>query len=630
MTAQRDLGLVWALNGGTTPTGDTKYQDGWVAEIPTYQNFNYMVQGLDQNILHLAEFNGFDWQNDIGYKVGARAFENGTYWFCITDHTNQQPSTDTTNSYWVSGSALGSFANLSETDGFRIELPEKSVNTYLGQDQTIVNTLPITVYQTTNGTAKNWGLGNQGGELVALDLGTGTSPDGRALVKGSDNSFRLFHEGHLPDISEVVDGVEESNSDDKIYGRYNGTWVEVTTTKVSDKPAPPIKGAGQGWYNLDDGQLYIDINDGDSSQWVPASPPIIPQVDAEDVSFDRTSLTDVDSALNYLLDTYVGENLLLNSGFNINRRKSLNGNNELFDFLGSGQLANYGCDMWAVASGRTIERVVGDAPSYSPTGMSLRGKIAAGGSSTNCQLRTAIETSRIGNDVSPQFPVGATFTLSFAIKNAVGESYGVFVNFADNVNNALNAVPIYSNDNVGTGTGNWEAERRSITFTIPSSAVETTTCLQIAWVGPNPVTGGDQTTFIQLADVKLERGSVATPYVAPDRIEEIAKTARYCMVISTGGTGQQVGYIDTAGKASFMIPTQSTMRTIPTYQTQNPPNLRVVYPSATSDNVEVTGISRYGNAIRIVVNKVGGGSLNTGNYSTVLQVDDSYILDASL
>jgi hypothetical protein len=303
MTAQRDLGLVWALNGGTTPTGDTKYQDGWVAEIPTYQNFNYMVQGLDQNILHLAEFNGFDWQNDIGYKVGARAFENGTYWLCITDHTNQQPSTDTTNSYWVSGSALGSFANLSETDGFRIELSERSVNTYLGQDQTIVNTLPLTVYQTTNDTAKNWGLGNQSGELVALDLGTDTSPDGRDLTKGGDNSFRLFHEGHFPDISEVENGVEEADSDGKIYGRNNGTWVEVTTTRVSDSPPPPVRGAGQGWYNLGDGQTYVDIDDGTSQQWVPVSPPAIPEYSSDKVTFVSStglSATDVQSALDEL------------------------------------------------------------------------------------------------------------------------------------------------------------------------------------------------------------------------------------------------------------------------------------------------------------------------------------------
>jgi len=41
---------------------------------------------------------------------------------------------------------------------------------------------------------------------------------------------------------------------------------------VSDT-APTNTGAGTGWYNLEDGQTYIDIDDGDSTQWVPANPP---------------------------------------------------------------------------------------------------------------------------------------------------------------------------------------------------------------------------------------------------------------------------------------------------------------------------------------------------------------------
>lgn len=326
----------------------------------------------------------------------------------------------------------------------------------------------------------------------------------------------------------------------------------------------------------------------------------------------------------------VNKNLLINSNFEINNRKSINAGSEFFDFLGSGQVANYACDMWAAASGRTIERVLDDAPSYSPSFRSLRGKISAGSSSTNCQLRTAIETSRSGNDESTQFPVGDTFTLSFGIKNTIGEDYGVYISFRDSVNNSSNVVPIYSNTNVGTGTGDWEAERRSITFTIPSLPGATTTCLEIVFGGPI-VAGGNQTTFIQVADVKLERGSVATPYVASDRIEDSAKAARYCLLNATGGAGQHTGYVVTNTQADVMVSSAAIMRVSPTFVTaNNAPVLTLRYPNGATDSVEPSSVVTYGGDIKLTLRKVGGGNLSGNVGVCQLVVTNNYILDASL
>lgn len=294
MTQQTNLGLVWAKNGGVTPVDNTKYESGWVAEIPTYQNFNYQVQTTDKNILKYAEEGVYDWEAIISYKPGARVIVDGKRYTCKANALNKNPTTDTSGSFWVEGWLVGnSFTGLRKTDGSKIELAVRPNINWTGQDQTIVNLNPMTAYVTTN-TSKNWAISNVDGEMTVVDLGTSSgflSPNGANLAKGAGKTFRLYHEGFKPTVSDVAGGVEEAPADGKYYARVglsgtSGQWVKVTTNQVSATIPKPAVGSGMGWYNLADGTYYIDIFDGDSSQWVPASPPMIPIRDASDIGFE--------------------------------------------------------------------------------------------------------------------------------------------------------------------------------------------------------------------------------------------------------------------------------------------------------------------------------------------------------
>src|SRR5262245_42541642 len=56
-----------------------------------------------------------------------------------------------------------------------------------------------------------------------------------------------------------------------------GVWLSQGTgsSNASTSPAPPINpGNGQLWWNSDLGRLFIYYNDGNSSQWVPATPAV--------------------------------------------------------------------------------------------------------------------------------------------------------------------------------------------------------------------------------------------------------------------------------------------------------------------------------------------------------------------
>ena len=272
MTTQSKLGLVWALNGGFTAVSDTKYEDGWASEIPSYQNFNYMVQTLDKNILKYAEEDVFDWDASITYATGAKVKEGSIYYTCKAASTGNSPVLDTTNLYWVRAFLIGDdFSSLLETDGHKIELPARSTLNYAAVDMTISNNAPLVKLKTTSGSVENLALANIAGEAVIAKLGT-SGPDARDLSLDAGNSHRIFHEGHVPTVSEVTDAVEEANQDSVLYARKDGAWVKVTSTTVSSN-TPTVSGDGGGWYNLEDGQLYLDIYDGDTSQWVPASPP---------------------------------------------------------------------------------------------------------------------------------------------------------------------------------------------------------------------------------------------------------------------------------------------------------------------------------------------------------------------
>lgn len=63
------LGRIWAsapLSPNIDP-GATKYNLGWVAEIPVFQMLNYINNRYDTNIVSLAQRGVFEWGNDIAY-----------------------------------------------------------------------------------------------------------------------------------------------------------------------------------------------------------------------------------------------------------------------------------------------------------------------------------------------------------------------------------------------------------------------------------------------------------------------------------------------------------------------------------------------------------------------------------
>jgi hypothetical protein len=326
MATQTNLDLIWASTGGVTDPGDTKYQTGWISEIPTFQNFNFVLQNHSTNLLALAESGRFNWQTEISYVAGTEVLEAGKKYFCIANNSGQQPSLDTLNNFWIPGTVIGdalATAGGIESGVLIQDVSKQVLGSWDGNDITIKSVQPL-ISLISNGAGKNWLFGTISGEMVMIDVDTVANPDSRNINLGQAGVYRVYHEGHKPDQTEISGTIPDSPQDGKLYARSNGNWVEVTSTTVSAAPPPAVAGAGQGWYNLDDGQFYLDINDGDSSQWVPANPPVIPQVDAVDVDFDNTNVignaTTVQEELELIDGAMHRKNMFINGDFRIAQR----------------------------------------------------------------------------------------------------------------------------------------------------------------------------------------------------------------------------------------------------------------------------------------------------------------------
>lgn len=67
------LNRIWTSSNSVMrrDPGDTKYIQGWIAEIPTYQVLNYLQYKADISMLALAERGIFEWGTDVKYTLGS-------------------------------------------------------------------------------------------------------------------------------------------------------------------------------------------------------------------------------------------------------------------------------------------------------------------------------------------------------------------------------------------------------------------------------------------------------------------------------------------------------------------------------------------------------------------------------
>ncbi|QFG06697.1 tail fiber protein [Proteus phage Myduc] len=71
------LNRIWAKDSDIVrrDPGDEKYNQGWIAEIPTYQVLNFLQYKIDMTLLAIAERGIAEWGSDVEYGNGSVAWD---------------------------------------------------------------------------------------------------------------------------------------------------------------------------------------------------------------------------------------------------------------------------------------------------------------------------------------------------------------------------------------------------------------------------------------------------------------------------------------------------------------------------------------------------------------------------
>lgn len=539
MTLPIDLNLIWAEGGGVDDPGKDKYQLGWISEIPTYENFNYVLKALDTNILAYAEADIFPWQEGIAYQAGARVTVAGKTFYCIQTHNDsnntnpQNPTLDNTFSYWVNGTVFSSvadaFSNLKASEGLKLDHinARQDGNVWDGNDVTIEGLSNLIALYNDSAGASNWILANVGGQLVAVDVANTKVPDGRDLrPSANDKSYKLYHQGFPPKQADVEGTIPDAPSDGTIYARKSKNWVRVTTVTSGVAPPEAASGSGAGWYNTEDGQFYLDVNDGDSSQWVVANPPISPELVAVGVDYNNTAsglnATEVQSAIDELAARPIEsrKNLLTNGGLHVNQRKETGWEAGVGNFGDT-----YTADRWRLFG---ITGQLNLNGSFDTTDYPNPYFAFFNGFSGNLQQRIPVD------DVK-QAAQDASYNLTFSFQPrgtaaTNGESHvlQLLYYWADSSGVAIGSQNSVSK-NISMSLSNSSfGERVQMTgkdlAPMPSNAAFLTVRLQFS----TPMEAGQT---LRMAAMKLEWGDVATEYVSENYADELLRSQRFYEIV---------------------------------------------------------------------------------------------------
>lgn len=102
-----DISHIWASNGDVRAPTTTKTDQGWTSEIPPFQWENWAQNRQDQGLVHLFQKGISVWSATENYYFtsgGTKSYvqgSNGVIYSAVANSLNQNPVTDSSNTYWV-------------------------------------------------------------------------------------------------------------------------------------------------------------------------------------------------------------------------------------------------------------------------------------------------------------------------------------------------------------------------------------------------------------------------------------------------------------------------------------------------------------------------------------------------
>lgn len=134
-TTKPDVNEIWARSGAVIDPGVPKIQLGWIAEVPTFQNFNFILNRQDTFNKHINEEGIAVHDLDTNYPEFALAKgSDGTIYRAKQVNSNEDPVLDIPETFWepafLEASALGTaaFEDVGATIGDVVQLEDVGGN----------------------------------------------------------------------------------------------------------------------------------------------------------------------------------------------------------------------------------------------------------------------------------------------------------------------------------------------------------------------------------------------------------------------------------------------------------------------------------------------------------------------
>lgn len=98
-----NLSLIWADAGDKIQPSEDKVRTGWLVEIPTRQNFNWLDNRQDQALAHINQRGIPEWDRNTSYVFGKSYVQgsDGIVYFAKADSTGVDPTNDSSGNFWV-------------------------------------------------------------------------------------------------------------------------------------------------------------------------------------------------------------------------------------------------------------------------------------------------------------------------------------------------------------------------------------------------------------------------------------------------------------------------------------------------------------------------------------------------
>lgn len=97
-----DINKIWADGGDKVSPSDVKIDTGWEVEVPPRQFFNWLDNKQDQFNAHVNQHGIAVWDASTEYQASKSYVQgnDGLIYVAVQTHSNQNPTTDVSNTYW--------------------------------------------------------------------------------------------------------------------------------------------------------------------------------------------------------------------------------------------------------------------------------------------------------------------------------------------------------------------------------------------------------------------------------------------------------------------------------------------------------------------------------------------------